>query len=207
MGTSSIGPTRSMSYLNSSIPEFYCLGRKEFFYNQKKGFGEYENVMVFGARCRAGRAIEFHVVTDSGMQFMGLPPHALCTKPCERPKLIDSQLWDCFGDEFEVTKFDYLENMRCKYRRESDGKMLDGNYVMTFDWTDNAFSDDPSQRKNAHLIALDSGNYTLQPNNRTLWFDPAWTDKEPPLDWEVNEKIWSSETQHERAKENKFFYK
>ena len=196
-----------MSYLNTSIPEFYCLARKEFFYNHKKGFGEFEPVICFGARSRGGRSLEFHVMTNSGMQFMGLPAHALCSKPCDKPKLEDSQLWDCFGEDFEVEKFDYLEGMRCKYRRESDGQMLEGKYMMTFDWTDNAYSDDPSQRKNAHLIELDSGNYTLQPNNRTLWFDPAWTDKEPSLDWEVNEQVWSSETLHSRAKENKFFYK
>jgi hypothetical protein len=115
-------------------------------------------------------------------------------------------LWDCFGDDVTVEKFGYLEGLRCKYRRESDGEWISGNYMMTFDWRDNCFSDEPSQRKNAHLIQLDTGNYTLQPNNRTLWFDPSWTTKEPELDWKVNEHVWSSENQHARSKEDKFFY-
>ena len=192
--------------LNTTIPEFYCLAIKEFFYNQERGFGEYIPVLVFGARSRGGRALEFHAMTDSGMQFLGLPPHAICHKICQKPKLEDSQLWDCFGDDVTVEKFGYLEGLRCKYRRESDGEWISGNYMMTFDWRDNCFSDEPSQRKNAHLIQLDTGNYTLQPNNRTLWFDPSWTTKEPELDWKVNEHVWSSENQHARSKEDKFFY-
>jgi hypothetical protein len=192
-------------FLNASIPEFYCLARKEFFYNLERGFGEYVPIMVFGARSRAGRALEFHVMTDSGMQFLGLPVHALCSKPCDKPELVNVALWDCFGEEFTVTKFDFLEDLRCQYKSE-DGKLYKGQYKMTFDWTNNAFSDEPSQRKNAHLIELDSGNYALQPNNRTLWRDPSFTIEKPSLDWKVNTHVFSSEKMIKREKGDDFFY-
>ena len=78
--------------------------------------------------------------------------------------------------------------------------------MMTFDWVNNAFSDEPSQRKDAHLIRLDNGNFALQPNNRTLWKDPSFTTKEPPLDWKVNGTVFSSENSIERGKDNNFFY-
>ena len=35
-----------MTYLNISIPEFYCLARKEFFYNLESHVGEYEEVIA-----------------------------------------------------------------------------------------------------------------------------------------------------------------
>ena len=194
-----------MTYLNISIPEFYCLARKEFFYNLESHVGEYEEVIVFGARSKGGRTLEFHVLTDSGMQFLGLPVHALCWKPCDRPELVNVALWDCFGEDFTVTKFNYLDGLRCQYRSE-DGNVEGGNYMLTFDWVNNAFSDEPSQRKDAHLIRLDNGNFALQPNNRTLWKDPSFTTKEPPLDWKVNENVFSSENSIGRSKGDNFFY-
>jgi len=194
-----------VAYLNVSIPEFYCLARKEFFYNLEKGFGEYEEVMVFGARSRPGRALEFHVMTDAGMQFLGLPVHALCWKPCEAPRLLSVALWDCFGTDIGVTKFDYLEDLRVSFRSE-DKTTHEGNYMMTFDWTDNAFSDEPSQRKNAHLIKVDNGTFALQPNNRILWKEASFTIKKPVLDWKVNTHVFSSENDIERSKGDEFFY-
>jgi hypothetical protein len=53
---------------------------------------------------------------------------------------------------------------------------------------------------------LDNGNFALQPNNRTLWKDPSFTTKEPPLDWKVNENVFSSENSIGRSKGDNFFY-
>ena len=190
---------------NISIPEFYCLARKEFFYDHKKNFGQYIPVIVFGVRSKAGRNLDFHVVTNSGMQFWGVPSQALCWKNCERMPLEDTQLWDCFGDEVSVVKFNYLAGLACSVKLES-GTIKKGSYLMTFDWNDNAFSDEPSQRKNGHLIKLEDGNFTIQPNNRILWKDPSFTTETPELDWPVHTTTYQSEHFHKKSKGDKFHY-
>ena len=190
---------------NISIPEFYCYARKQFFYDHKKHFEELVPVVVFGVRSRAGRNLDFHVMTNSGMQFWGVPAQALCWKQADRPQLQDAQLWDCFGDEVSVVKFNYLEGLSCSVKLES-GPIKNGTYMMTFDWNDNAFSDEPSQRKNGHLIRLHDGNYTIQPNNRIIWRDPSFTTEEPIMDWPVHTRTYSSELYHKKTKGDNFHY-
>ena len=76
-----------LATLNVNIPRFYCLLRKEFLYDGLSHHNEFVNVCVFAVSSIQGRALGFHVLTDSGAVIRRLPIHALChraTRPMSR---------------------------------------------------------------------------------------------------------------------------
>ncbi len=183
--------------MNISISHFYALMRKEHMFDYEEHIGEFENVCVFAARSVAGRALLFHVMTDSGVQRANVPISALVHKPDATNLDIDLlQLWNCFGNEMTVCSFDYLTNVRCRSILK-DKSMVWGTYMMTFDWENNSFSHTPHEYKNAHLLKLDNGCFALQPNNRILWRDSDFITK--PLDpeniprYKVDKKLFVCE--------------
>ncbi len=166
--------------MNINIQPFYCYIKKEHMFDYQEKQGEFEWVSVFAARSIYQRAMLFHVMTESGVQRANVPISALVHKT-DAP-LIDLdflQLWNCFGNEMSVCKFDYLTNFRCQVILK-DKSLEWGTYMMTFDWENNAYSLTPQDYKNAHLIKLDNGCFALQPNNRILWRDSNFITK--PLD-------------------------
>jgi hypothetical protein len=132
---------------------------------------------------------------DNGAMRSRVPIHMLCWKEdAPLQELHELQLWDCFGDDISVTKFNYLDEMRVQVLFK-DKTIEWGSYVMTFDWYNNSSSEEPTQYKCGHFIRLDNGNYTIQPNNRLLWKDMSFTDKPFPTnpDWLVDDKKWICE--------------
>lgn len=166
--------------MNINIEPFYCHIKKEHLFGYESNFEEYELVCVFAARSVANRALLFHCMTESGMQRANVPISALVHKT-NAPKIdLDYlQLWNCFGNEVNVCKFDYLVSWRCQIAMK-DKSMHWATYMMTFDWENNNFSLTPNDYKNAHLLKLDNGCFALQPNNRIFWKDSNFVTK--PLD-------------------------
>jgi len=199
-------------FLNASVPHWYCYFRKQFFYNQESHHDETVECIVFGVASVPGRALGFHVITEEGACFWRAPVSALCHKP-DAPWQPHHhlQLWDCFGETVSVTKFDYLDGLRCKVMLPVGPALLafSGAYKMTFDWSGNGFSDEPSQNKCAHLIELDHGNYALQPNNRIYWRDSSFVTN--PLTenpgFKVNEQLWTCEAERDWIATDEYFYK
>jgi len=62
-------------------------------------------------------------MTESGMQRANVPISALVHK-LDAPKIdLDYlQLWNCFGNEITVCKFDYLVNWRCQIAMKDKSK-------------------------------------------------------------------------------------
>lgn len=182
-------------HINCSIPHFYCFLRKEFLYDQKEHHGEFIRVAVFGITSIGGRAIGFNVLTEDGAQFSRIPIHALVSsKTAPKISLENLELWDCFGEDVGVVVFDYLWEMRCKVILR-DRKWHYGKYMFTIDWCNNPYSEEPTQQKCAHMIMMDNGCYAAQPNNRIIWFDPAFTTKigKTRPDYKINSSIWCCE--------------
>ena len=198
--------------LNTSIPHFYAKMRIEHLY-QHDGREGFQDVIVFGAQSIAGRALTFHVMSDEGAVRSRVPVHMLTWKDTAPKKALDHlQLWDCFGHDFTVNAYDYLVQSRVQIIFK-DGSKEWGNYLMTFDWYDNPYSNEPTQYKAAHLIKLDDGNFALQPNNRLIWRDMSFVTQlfsEKP-DWMVDNKEWFCESVSDRwvlnkGDENIFYY-
>lgn len=166
--------------MNINIEPFYCYIKKEHLFAYESNHGEFELACVFAARSISNRAVLFHCMTESGMQRANVPISALVHKKDSPVIELDYlQLWNCFGNEMTVCKFNYLENWRCQIVMKDKTKHW-GTYMMTFDWENNSFSLTPNDYKNAHLIKLDNGCFALQPNNRIFWRDSNFVTK--PLD-------------------------
>jgi len=181
--------------LNISIPHFYAKMRVEHFY-QHDGRPGMQDVIVFGAQSVAGKALTFHVMSDEGAVRSRVPVHMLAWKEDAPKKPLDHlQLWDCFGYEVTNTVYNYLTQSRVKVTFK-DKTQEWGYYLMTFDWHSNPYSEEPTQYKAAHLLKLDDGNFTLQPNNRLEWKDMSFVTRPFPSqpDWKVDNKDWMCES-------------
>lgn len=166
--------------MNVNIEPFYCWVRREHFFAYESGHGEFEWCCAFAARSVAGRALLFHCMTESGMQRANVPVSAMVHRQDAPATDLDMlQLWNCFGNEVTACKFSYLEGWRCQAVLKDRSRRW-GTYMMTFDWENNAYSLEPRDYKNAHLIRLDDGCFALQPNNRIFWRDSNFVTK--PLD-------------------------
>jgi hypothetical protein len=193
--------------LNTDLPRFYCLLRKEFLFNQTAHQGEFIKVCVFGAASVYGRALGFHVLTENGAVIWRLPLHAFCHKP-EAPLLpLDwLQFWDCFSYQMTCQVFERLQDCRVRVQLK-DGSWEGGQYLFTFDWYGHEDAEEAGDggHKCAHLIALDNGNFAAQPNNRLQWFCPAFvTPFTTKPDYQTNTSIWKVERETETTAE--YFY-
>lgn len=185
-----------MATLNISIPRFYCLLRKEFLYDGKLHHGEYVKVCVFGIASIHGRALGFHILTESGATFWRLPIHALCHLTGAPIMPLDHlQIWDCFSYDVTATCFDRLSEIRLRAYLE-DKQWYEGRYLFTIDWYNSEDAEEAGEggHKCAHLIALDNGNYAALPNNCLQWLDPAFVvPYQQRPDFLINTRIWKVE--------------
>jgi hypothetical protein len=186
--------------LNVDLPRFYCLLRKEFLYDGEKHHGEFIAVCVFGASSIQGKALGFHVLTEDGAVIWRLPIHSVCHKREAEARPLDwLQFWDCFSYQMEATVFDRLRDGRVRVQMR-DRSWEGGQYMFTLDWfgSEDAEEAGDGGHKCAHIIALDSGNFAAQPNNRIQWFCPAFVTpfKEKP-DYVTNTRVWKVERETE----------
>ena len=162
--------------LNISFPHIFAKVRKEFLYNHQDHIEEYENCAIFGAHSVTNEALTFHLMIENGAVFSRVPIHGLCWRESPVRSLHTLQSWDCFGEKITSICYDFLKYCQCKVLLP-DGEEW-GEYAgVTFDWYGNSWSECPWQYKCLHLIKLDDGNFTLQPNNHLLWINEAFTDK------------------------------
>jgi hypothetical protein len=68
-----------------------------------------------------------------------------------------------------------------------DKQLYEGRYLFSLDWAGNSsgeldasFAEAPGQHKQGHFIALENGNFALQPNNRIKWSEPSFVTKPFP---------------------------
>jgi hypothetical protein len=193
-----------MSYLNASIPPIYCQIRREYLYDLKLNKGETEDCVVFGLTSIPGRAVLFHTLFTNGAIFWRLPISAFIQKGFEcsgvpNQNLVDLELWNSFSYYPSVNTFDFLIGQKCKYLGV-DKKFYAGEYLFTIDWAhpepnilDTEHSEIPQEHKCGHVLALDNGNYAIQPNNRILWNVPSFTTATHWPDYKVQSSYWNVE--------------
>lgn len=196
-----------MPTLNTDVPRFYCLLRKEFLYDGESHKGEFVKVCVFGVASIAGRALGFHVLTEEGAVIWRLPLHALCHKEDAPAQPLDwLQFWDCFGYDVCAMEFARLREARVRVQLR-DRSWQGGQYLFTLDWFGSPDSEEAGDggHKCAHILALDNGNFAAQPNNRIQWFCPAFvTPFRNKPDYVTNTAVWKVERESETTQA--FFY-
>ena len=200
-----------MAYLNADIPPIYCKIRKEYLYDLEKHQGESVDCCIFSVVSITDRSLLFNIMLPNGACFWRLPISAFFQEKFDRSKVVDMpidqlQLWNCFSYYPSVNCFSFLRGKRGKYFGK-DKKNYSFEYLFTIDWghpdsniLDTEHSEIPAEHKCAHILALDSGNYAAQPNNRILWDAPNYTtDREVPdymvqtTKWNVENKDWLTE--------------
>ena len=193
-----------MAYLNANIPVQYAQVRKEYLYDLQSHHGEVEDCAIFGLASMAGKAVLFHCLFPNGAIFYRLPISAFIqkgynVKEVPRMRLDELELWDWFSYYPAITVFDFLAVQECKYLGK-DKKFYTGEYLFTIDWAhpepnilDVDHSEIPQEHKCGHFIALDNGNYAIQPNNRILWHVGNFTTKKEWPDYKTQTSEWSVE--------------
>jgi hypothetical protein len=187
--------------LNIDIPSFKCLVRLSHFTKNDRDVNTFHQAYAFGIQSIADKILTFHIMTDYGMLRSRVPLSEIFVKvPDSDIPYYYKQLWDCFSENIAVTKFEYLQEKRCQVILR-DGNKVWATYLMTVDWFDNPYSDEPSDYKCGHILIADDGYLLCQPNNRIYWKDSNWVTKDFPLDpkeIKVDKKLLSVETVADR---------
>jgi hypothetical protein len=208
-----------MALLNADIPPIYCKVRKEYLYDFKKHQGESDECVIFGLTSMAGAATLFNIMLPNGAVFFRLPIAAFFQKHLDREQVRDMQvdelqLWNSFSYYPSVHMFNYLTSQRGKYFGK-DKKEHFGEYLFTIDWChpesnilDTEHSEIPHEHKCGHVLALDNGNYAIQPNNRILWNISNFTTRDDIPDYKVQTTEWNVENKGWITEDtDKMFYK
>ena len=202
-----------MSYLNANIPITYAKVRREYLYDLKEHHGEAEDCVIFGVASITGRAVLFHCMLENGAVFYRLPISAFFQRSFDilqvpRMRLDELELWNSFSYYPSIITYDFLAGQKCKYLNK-DKKFYVGEYLFTIDWghpdaniLDSDHSEVVHEHKCGHVIALDNGNFAIQPNNRLLWSvgnftvkaGREWPDyKVQTSEWNVENNTWVTE--------------
>lgn len=152
----------------------------QHFYSNVHGIDKDNNTypcIVHAARSRSGKIMTFHVhLEDHGAQYSLVPLHKLTHKDVVNPfKPHELQPWDCFSDDVECIRFEYFVFKKVYVLSLKTW----GEYILTFDWLNNTYSDYTIEFKQGHLIKLDNGQYGIFPNNYLLFHDKTYTKIDP----------------------------
>ena len=197
--------------LNSNIPSFKALVKKSYFTKDPNDINEYYNVYVFGIQSVGGKILTFHVLTDSGMLRSRVPLSEIYTKiPTNDIPFNYKQLWDCFSENVSVVEYDFLAFHRAQVVLRDSTKVW-ATYILTIDWYNNPYSDEPSDYKCGHVLESDDGYLLCMPNNRIFWKDSNFVTKPLPDDlkqFKVDTDLPSVENQSDRwvAEDSNSFY-
>jgi hypothetical protein len=181
-----------MLYTGSgNIPHhIYCWVDSSFIRKNAKPF-TYERCIWFALHAKAGHSWGCHIMLECGAVYRGVPPHALAfhEAPEKEWRLYDTQIWDCYGDQFSVVTYNYLYSQRAEIR--SNG--LFGRYLFTVIPMYDGFTQDPSQSKEFMFIQLDNGRLTIMPTNELRFHDKSYTEGDWPKDLKLNNSTWRVE--------------
>ena len=186
------------------LPPIKVYVRSEYLYDHERGHGEVVEGIWVSVKGIPGEAFRFETwLPDTGALYDKLPISAFLSEPAMPvPDLpLDFlQIWDCMAYDLTVIDKPFLSGQRCEMFAK-DRQLYGGEYVLTIDSAhldrrviDYGFSETAEDHKSFNLIALDNGQFALQPNNRLRFFDPAFSPVAPAMpDYKVSTRRYSVE--------------
>ena len=177
-----------MSYLVANLPPIQCFVRKEFLYDFKSGYNEYEPCYWVSVKSIKGKALYIEsLLTRYGALYDKLPISAYVWKTevnvDDLLPLDYLEIWDAFSYHISVLTKSTLSGLTCKVLMK-DKKLYDGSYLFTIDSChsepnelDVSLSETPNEHKSFNIIKLNNGQFAAQPNNRILFYDQSLTPK------------------------------
>lgn len=135
------------------------------------------------------------IFENGGMMYRSIPPWAIAfDKDAAKIMPHDTQMWNCYSDQFVIHECPHLAGMRCTVQTKS--RKIKGEYLFQTSHMNDSFSQVPEQDKTMIWVKTDEGRLTIFPNNRVYFHDPCFnTQVEPqPLklhttEWMVDEEI------------------
>jgi hypothetical protein len=188
--------------MNADIPPLKVwLSRRHLTQDDEEG--GFEAGYAFAIQSYKGRALQFHVLLQSGAHFRHIPLHWLCWQHTALPAydLPMLQLWDCFSYKPVVNVLDLLRDYSCVAVLRDKTK-VSAKYFCTIDWLPDddchsGFVLQPDQNKCAHLLLLENGQLAALPTNRVIFKDAFFIGNAPDAatrGYKTVDNIWTAET-------------
>ena len=155
---------------------------------------KYHPAVWFAVVSFPGRAWGATLHLECGAIYRALPLHslsALYSNPKGRWTEHDAQLWDCYGYEFVVNKYNYLRGMRTE--NICHGNKLPGEYQFSIHPVNDGYSNFPEQNKEFHCSELENGRFVILPTNRIIFKDKSFTNNNHKLDIVLQKDYYSCE--------------
>ena len=154
-----------------------------------KGF---EPAVWFALRSEPDRAWGCHIMLECGAVYRNVPPHALAFSACpaQHWTLQDAQVWDCYGTEFDVIRYEYLVNLEARY----DGSDNRATCLFTACPHSDGFSASPDQSKEFMFMRTTGDRLLIRPTNMVLFEERSFTeDTGWPTDIATSTQVWRAE--------------
>jgi hypothetical protein len=174
------------------LQHIYCFVQSSFVRTgEPSGF---EPAVWFGLRSYPGRAWGCHVLLENGAVVRDLPLHALAQHDEAEPWTLEqSQHWDCYGEQFSLVRYTYLQGLEARVKCARDEQL--GEYLFTACPLGDGFSAEPQQSKEFMFLALRNGRFAAQPTNRVLFIERSFTEQAAwPTDIQRQRDVWSCES-------------
>jgi hypothetical protein len=178
-----------MSSSSASLPRHQYVWIDSAFV--REGGAGFEPAVWFGLHSHPGRAWGCHVMLECGAFYRGLPPHALAfsAQPaCTDWTLPQAQVWDCYGTDFALLIYDYLDGLRVKIKSGETGE-----YLFTAVPQHDAYTAHPSQGKEFMFIRTTGDRLTIVPTNNLLFEERSFTVDQGWPKLKRSDQIWSCE--------------
>ena len=123
----------------ANIPYIKCFVKKEYLYDLKKGYGEFEECVLLAVKSMQGRALMFEAyLPQYGACFDKFPISAFVWKTDikeeEQLSLGEISLWDGFSYDIQVWSKRLLKNCDVQIMLKG-GRKMGGEYLFTIDST------------------------------------------------------------------------
>ena len=128
---------------------------------------------------------------ECGAFYRGLPPHAIAFRPeprCADWSLQQAQIWDCYGRDFALLVYSYLDGLRVRVKGGETGE-----YLFTAVPQGDAYTHDPSQGKEFMFIRTDRDRLVIVPTNNLLFEERSFTDDQGCPRLKRSSEVWSCE--------------
>lgn len=168
------------------LPPIKVKVRAEYLYDHKEGYNTYVEGIWVSVKSIAGEAFRFETyLPEYGALYDKLPISAFIANNVAPPEtylpLDVLQIWDAMSYHVTVVDKPLIKGLRADFLAKT-GEFHKGVYMFTLDGCnpdpripDFTFAETADEHKSFNLIALDNGQFALQPNNRCTFYDPSLT--------------------------------
>jgi hypothetical protein len=168
------------------LPPVKVKVRAEYLYDHQHGHGDFVDGVWVSVKSIRGEAFRFETyLPEYAALYDKLPIDAFIQEGADIPEtylpLDFLQIWDALAYNVIVVEKPLIKGLKAEFLSKS-GHFHQGVYMFTLDGCnpdpripDFGFSETPDEHKSYNLLALDNGQFALQPNNRCRFYDPSLT--------------------------------